>query len=301
MSIVKSFSVDVGDMFYIKHNTDNFTVIDCCINDYNSNKILNEILVQSKDKNIQRFISTHPDNDHIKGLTKFYDQVGINNFYCVANNAIKEDKTEDFQTYCSLRDNKKVAYNVYQGCKRKWMNESSQERDGAGINFVWPVLKNEEHLNALFQVENGKGYNNISPIFTYGIKNSATFMWLGDIEHDFIEKIEHCIDWYPVDVLFAPHHGRDSGKIPQNILKKINPQLIVIGEAPSEYLNYYSGYNTIKQNSAKDIVFECLYGTVNIYISADHYYHDTSFLHKENDIDVDLGNYIGSFKTEIDN
>jgi hypothetical protein len=30
MSIVKSFSVGDGDMFYIKHNSDNFTTIDCC-------------------------------------------------------------------------------------------------------------------------------------------------------------------------------------------------------------------------------------------------------------------------------
>ncbi|CAM4346215.1 hypothetical protein COEX109129_19890 [Corallococcus exiguus] len=29
MSIIKSFSVGNGDMFYIKHNSDNFTIIDC--------------------------------------------------------------------------------------------------------------------------------------------------------------------------------------------------------------------------------------------------------------------------------
>lgn len=30
MSIVKSYAVGAGDMFYIRHNTDNFTIIDCC-------------------------------------------------------------------------------------------------------------------------------------------------------------------------------------------------------------------------------------------------------------------------------
>ena len=29
MSIVKSFSVGNGDMFYINHGSDNFTIIDC--------------------------------------------------------------------------------------------------------------------------------------------------------------------------------------------------------------------------------------------------------------------------------
>ena len=37
MSIIKSFSVcddngEAGDMFYIKHNSSNFTIIDCCLN-----------------------------------------------------------------------------------------------------------------------------------------------------------------------------------------------------------------------------------------------------------------------------
>ena len=29
MSVIKSFSVKNGDTFYIKHNSPNFTVIDC--------------------------------------------------------------------------------------------------------------------------------------------------------------------------------------------------------------------------------------------------------------------------------
>jgi len=33
MSEIKSFSVGEGDMFYIRHNTDNFTTIDCCLSD----------------------------------------------------------------------------------------------------------------------------------------------------------------------------------------------------------------------------------------------------------------------------
>ena len=33
MSKVKSFSVGNGDMFYIRHNSDNFTTIDCCLTD----------------------------------------------------------------------------------------------------------------------------------------------------------------------------------------------------------------------------------------------------------------------------
>ena len=45
------------------------------------------------------------------------------------------------------------------------------------------------------------------------------------------------------DILFAPHHGRKTGKIPKSILDVVNPKIIVIGEADSEYLHYYQGYN----------------------------------------------------------
>jgi len=50
------------------------------------------------------------------------------------------------------------------------------------------------------------------------------------------------------NILFAPHHGRDSGKIPKSMLDKLKPDIIIIGEAPSANLNYYQGYNTITQN-----------------------------------------------------
>ena len=100
MSIVKSFSVGNGDMFYIEHNSDNFTTIDCCYTDEeNRDKNFEEIKSVADKKGIRRFISTHPDEDHIKGLTEFCDVVGISNFYCVANSATKADETDNFKKY----------------------------------------------------------------------------------------------------------------------------------------------------------------------------------------------------------
>lgn len=74
---------------------------------------------------------------------------------------------------------------------------------------------------------------------------------MGDIETEFLTNVNDKISFGDVDILFAPHHGRDSGKIPEEILKDINPKLIMIGEAPCEHLNYYNNYNTITQNTAK--------------------------------------------------
>jgi len=271
MSVVKSFSVGDGDMFYIRHNSDNFTVIDCCYDTKNNWKQqLNEIKEKSMNKGITRFISTHPDGDHIKGLMVYNEEIGIVNFYCVKNEAIKEDISDDFNEYCLLRDDIKKAFYIYKNCTRKWMNISDKERDSAGINCLWPDTSNIYFKTALQAAKNGESPNNISPIFTYSAGN-IKFMWMGDIESDFLEKVKDSIDFEEVTILFAPHHGRDSGKIPEDVLEVLNPKIIIIGEAPSEDLNYYSGYNTITQNSAGDIAFEPDEYGVNIFVGNRNY------------------------------
>ena len=78
-------------------------------------------------------------------------------------------------------------------------------------------------------------------------------------------------------------------------MEKLNPQIIVIGEAPSKYLNYYPGYNTITQNSAGDIVFDCSGDKIHVYVSENNYSYDTSFLSDEGLSNGAYGNYLGSF------
>lgn len=291
MSIIKSFSVGNGDMYYIEHNSDNFTVIDCYLHDEEiKDSIIKEIKDVSESKNIRRFISTHPDEDHIEGLQLLDNEWNIINFYCVENEATKEDESEDFKKYCELRDGNKAFY-IYKECSRKWLNISDEERGSSGINILWPKTDNEEYKKQLEAVKKGESPNNISPIIKYSIENGATALWMGDIETEFLEKVKDDINFVPVDILFAPHHGRKSGKVPNDILEVLAPKVIVIGEAPSKNLNYYSGYNTIKQNSAGDIVFECVSNKVHIYVGNSNYSED--FLNDEGMNSYE--NYIGSF------
>lgn len=270
MSTVKSFSVGNGDMFYIKHNSSNFTVIDCCLDDDCADEIINEIKHESNGKEICRFISTHPDEDHIRGLETLDEKWKILNFYCVKNEADKDDKSDSFEKYCKLRDSNKAFY-LEEGCTRKWMNISDEKIDCAGINIHWPVTSSEEYKAALKAAANGECPNNISPIVRYSIEDGATFMWMGDLETEFINSIYDKLDLPQTNVLFAPHHGRDSGKVPSNLLEDISPGIIVIGEAPSKYLNYYSDYFTITQNSAGDITFECEDNYIYVYCSNEYY------------------------------
>ena len=95
---------------------------------------------------------------------------------------------------------------------------------------------------------------------------------------------------------FASHHGRASGKIPDSWLEKLDPQIIVIGEAPSRHLHYYTGYKTITQNKAGDITFHLTDDRVHIYSSNPNYAHKQ--LNQEGQTLFD--GYVGSITVETE-
>lgn len=269
MSIVKSFSVGNGDMFYVNHNSDNFTIIDCCLPDDVADQIIAEVKAKQKAKGISRFISSHPDEDHLLGLELLDQHLSIVNFYCVKNSATKDDETDAFSKYRELRDSEKAFY-IHKGCTRKWMNLEDETRASSGIIVHWPDTSNKEFKLALEEATEGLSPNNISPIIEYS-GPAGNFIWMGDLETEFMESIADALSLPKATVLFAPHHGRDSGKVPAELLKEMDPELIVIGEAPSAHLNYYAGYKTITQNSAGDIIFDCGDGYIDIYVSNKYY------------------------------
>jgi beta-lactamase superfamily II metal-dependent hydrolase len=295
MSTIKSFSVGNGDMFYIRHNSDNFTIIDCDLCEENADAIIEELKAVSKGVGITRFICTHPDDDHFGGIERLDDVMPISNFYVVKNQAIKDKETTSFKRYCELRDGDK-AYYIEKGCTRKWMNLGDDVRHAAGITILWPDTSNEEFKKALAACEVGESYNNTSAVLRYTLENGASFMWLGDLETDFMESITDAIDLTKTTVVFAAHHGRDSGKIPNSWLDKLDPQIIIIGEAPSRHLNYYSGYTTITQNMAKDITFDLVSNKVHIYSSNPSYSHALFADENQNTFE----GYVGSITVETE-
>ncbi|WP_426436041.1 ComEC/Rec2 family competence protein [Bradyrhizobium genosp. P] len=273
MAHIKSFAVGNGDTYYIRHNTDNFTIIDCDLNDENADAIIAELKEQSADKSITRFISTHPDDDHFGGIERLDAEMPIRNFYVVKNEVIKDDETESFKHYCKLRDDTEKAFYIYKDCSRRWMNQSNDERKAAGISILWPDTSNQHFKDALADGEAGLSFNNMSAIIRYSMVGGASFLWLGDLETEFMDKITDDIDLTKTTVVFAAHHGRKSGKIPDAWLEKLDPQIIVIGEAASRHLHYYTGYKVITQNKAGDITFGLNGDKVHIYSSNPDYSH----------------------------
>lgn len=298
MTKIKSFSVSSGDTFYIKHNSSNFTIIDCNLVDGRKEEIVKEIKKEADGKSIKRFISTHPDEDHISGIKYLNEEMKILNFYCVKNNVKKDNPSESFKEYCKLRDDDSKAFYLYKDCSRRWMNKDGEDKNGkeigsAGINILWPETENENFKQALKEA-NGDGtkVNNISPIIKYSLKNGITVLWFGDLEFSFMDKICQQVKLPQADIVFAPHHGRDSGTIPKKWLEEIKPKVIIIGEAASKDLNYYNGYNCITQNSAKDITLICEEGRVEFY-SGNENYSKRDYLVDEK-LENNYGYYIGT-------
>ena len=54
-------------------------------------------------------------------------------------------------------------------------------------------------------------------------------------------------------------------------MDKLTPRLVVVGEAPSDELDYYSDYETITQNTAGDILFETNGDYLDIFVSESGY------------------------------
>ena len=294
MAIVKSLAVGNGDMFYIRHNSENFTIIDCNLTADTAEDRIKELAQASQGKEILRFISTHPDQDHFGGVELLDAELPIQNFYVVQNQAQKDEKTESFKHYCRLRDDMERAFYIHKGC-------SSEHHEGKW-NFAYPadiqgkysVPRPQQFKEALNACNSGESYNNISPIIRYTIEDGASFLWLGDLATEFMEKISDSVQLEKTTVIFASHHGRDSGKIPDSWLETLDPQIIVIGEAPSRHLNYYTGYMTITQNRAGDITMECVADKIHFYVANPKYSHDG--LNDESKTTFD--NYVGSITVE---
>lgn len=81
-----------------------------------------------------------------------------------------------------MRDS--VNYPIERGIKRAYLNQGEKVTGSSGFSFLWSDVYNEKFKGVLESVEDGGSPNNICPVFTYSVEDSATFMWLGDLETD---------------------------------------------------------------------------------------------------------------------
>ena len=287
MSLIKSYTSEGckkdGDMFLIRHNKDFLTVIDCNLpsDDDAAAGIVDSICRLSRTVDEHVFISTHPHSDHLEGLDKLEQDWGIDKFYHIG----AEVDRYKLSPYHRLTHGKAKAEDIV----------LTRGETYAGVLIHWPDRENEEFANALEKAEKDLNrmkslaeslqdrdattdpVNAICPIITYDAPHGARYMWMGDLpwdmQREYYEQYKDRIK--TVDILFAPHHGRETGNVYEPLLKALDPKLVVIGEADKDKQDphHYDGYAWLHQENAGDLVF------VNEGDQVHLYYNGSSRLH----------------------
>lgn len=220
-------------------------------------------------ESIFRFIISHPDMDHIDGIRDLYTEFPIfNTWDSVNNKSIAIDgyfsgyNKEDWQFYTQLRAGQitttKRLTNYDTDSNSYWKED--------GIQILCPSKELVKRANEC------SDYNDASYVLLYRVTKTGGKVWkiifAGDSDDHSWEHIlkEHKDDVSSVDLLFAPHHGRDSGRS-YEFLKTLNPRVTLLGNASSKHLAY-SCYPPIRitNNQAGYVVIDISETAMNFYV-----------------------------------
>jgi competence protein ComEC len=316
MSIVHFLNVGNGDCNIIQHNSGRISVIDICKGeklekvaksfDLTESKLIEKAMkgnFKMKDKpenpinylkkisteKIHRFILTHPDMDHLDGFCNLLREFNLLNFWDTDN---KEEKVfndtsnyneDDWLVYKYLRDNE-----IEEGPKRlvlysesngKYYNiDEENNKGGDGLYVLSPTM------DLINDANKNDDYNDCSYVILYH-STAGKILFAGD-SHD--KTWEHIINKHKsfvsnIDVLIAPHHGRDSGR-DHSFLNTLKPKLTLFGNAPHEHLSKSwsnRGLEVIRNNQAGTIILEIQLESIHIHVTnesfAKKYKADTFF------------------------
>lgn len=251
MCTIHFLNVRNGDCSIIQHNSGRVSVIDiCCGNNglysscesvsgnYNQkSKPTNPIdyIINLKINNIQRFILTHPDMDHMDGINTLFSQFHVSCFWDTENSKKVDDiglyNIEDWKKYLSLRQSRNRLC-IKDGDNIHKFKCQDQYIDKDGLQVLCPTNK------LIANADKTGDYNNASYVILY-CECGKKILFAGDsgkAEWDYLLK-KHTSELKNIDVLIAPHHGRKTGGN-NDYLSVLKPKLSLLGNARSELLGY---------------------------------------------------------------
>lgn len=300
MAKIHFLNVDEGDCSIIQHDNGYVTMIDICcgnVTEHESmtqlpitesvNNILGnfnqkayptnpiEYLKQHNIDSIFRYIQTHPDMDHMDGLKNLSDSFPILNFWDTENTKQQDfDQNgtsgrflkKDWDCYQSLRQsiNTPKALFYYDGSSNKYYSED--DNGSLKDDYIKILAPTQELLQS---AESAQDWNDSSYVLLYSVQGWK-ILFCGDAGKNTITHLleYHKEDISNVDILIAPHHGRDSDK-DFTFLDIMRPKLTLIGNAKSKYLAYDKwnsrGLEHIQNNQAGNILIDIRGG--NLYVS----------------------------------
>jgi len=289
MGIVHFLNVNDGDCHIIQHPLGHTTVIDVCNASSTETKDVSEGTAYSaKSLNISgnfnqkatptnpitylenlevssifRYIQTHPDMDHMDGIEDLFGSFSPANFWDTDNTKkITGDfgkyKEDDWKFYSGIRSGseknpKRLV--LYDGATGHYFNEDENGKGGGdGLKILAPTLELIKNAN------DKEDWNDSSYVILYNTQGRK-ILFCGDA-HD--NTWEHLLENYSdtlkdIDVLIAPHHGRDSG-MDFSFLDTLCPSLTLFGNAKSKDLAYDKWtsrkLNYVTNNQAGNIILD---------------------------------------------
>jgi competence protein ComEC len=198
-------------------------------------------------RDIFRYIQTHPDFDHMRGLACLESSgIDILNFWNTQNTRTwregedKEDDKDDWNAYQRYSSGKNcTVLHLTRGANGKYWNQGDNGEFGNGLHILSPTP------SLLKEYDVDRKRNEISYVLKYKTAN-RTIIFGGDAEQAAWEAIFKAEgNALKCDVLKASHHGRDSG-YHQEAVKAMSPEVTVVsvGKKPeSDATNKYRQYS----------------------------------------------------------
>jgi len=213
-------------------------------------------------QDIHRFISTHPEMDHMDGLDALFRSVRVWNFWHTGvwrpapefGPGCRYDR-RDWERYAAIRNNGIDGVTVLQKRSPNQFPLASQNADGgAGGDNLYILAPTDALVQRAQEIED---INESS--YVLALHTPAGWVVIPGDAHD--ESWTHVLAAYEAvltncALLVAPHHGRDSNR-DYAFLDVLRPQLTLMGCAPAEHMGYASWRNRnlpfITNNQAGDI------------------------------------------------
>jgi len=303
MPIIHYLNVKQGDCSIIQHGSQHVSVIDVCnakkesleeaaksavylelaekgvLGNFNQKGYpVNPIsyMTERDIDSVFRFILTNCDMDHLDGLVDFWGTFSPLNFWDTDNNEEKEFEEgspyseDDWNFYKWLRDSDSQQdpkrLTLYSGARGQYYNKGADGKSGGdGLYVLAPTPELVREAN-----ETGD-HNDCSYVLLY-LSTKFKIVFGGDSHDKTWEHIlkTHRSDVTDIDLLIAPHHGRDSDRS-YAFLDVLKPRLTFFGNANSEHLAY-DAWNTrslrfITNNQAGSMVVEAGSTDLDLYVT----------------------------------
>lgn len=217
-------------------------------------------------RSIWRFIATHPDLDHLRGLAALRAAgIGITNFWDTEHNKVltefKNDADKaDWQEYQRLRgpNSPATVLRLLRESTGVFWNKDNEGGHGDGLHVLAPTPALRQAANAS---DDANAHSHVLWLRHGGhavcLGGDATPAILADIHATYGTNLK-CA------VLTAPHHGRDSGYQP-DFVKACSPDyaIVSVGKKPeTDASNKYRQY-------AKNVLSTRFHGNIVVTVPGD--------------------------------